>query len=230
MVDARRGAATKERILGAACLVFAERGFRETTHAAIARRARVKTAAVSYYFISKEVLYQRVFEHVAELAESFYPLHGGLPKHAAGERRLCTLIHNQLCRMFDRHHVGALHRIRMAEMYDPTGLLEQALEEDLARMRGLIREILQGLLGPAASRTTLNWCELSVVGQILMAGPGPGQDRRAELLEIRDADLEPLAKHICSFTLGGLEAIRRTDLAQDSRGTPRQNDASAVQS
>lgn len=51
---------TKERILGAAMEVFAERGFRAATTRSICQRAGVNLALVNYYFHSKYELYQEV--------------------------------------------------------------------------------------------------------------------------------------------------------------------------
>lgn len=46
----------------AARVLFAERGFRDTTVRAIAQKARVNGAAVNYYFKSKDALYAAIFD------------------------------------------------------------------------------------------------------------------------------------------------------------------------
>ena len=63
---------TKERILEAACRAFAERGFRQTTIAAICQAAEANIAAVNYYFGSKEKLYEAVWEYATAQAEEIY--------------------------------------------------------------------------------------------------------------------------------------------------------------
>jgi AcrR family transcriptional regulator len=52
---------TKERILDAAELLFADRGFAATSMRNITARAKVNLAAVNYHFGSKEMLIQAVF-------------------------------------------------------------------------------------------------------------------------------------------------------------------------
>ena len=128
MSERRRGQETKDRILEEACKVFAEKGYRDATHAEICRRAGTNVAAVNYYFESKEALYRAAFEHLARKADTLYPLDGDLPPTAAPEERLRAFIHAHLSRMFDPKRLGHLHRIRMAEMFDSTGLLTQQME------------------------------------------------------------------------------------------------------
>lgn len=66
---------TKERILDAAEVLFAEKGFSETSLRAITSRAGVNLAAVNYHFGSKESLIQAVFERFLT------PFCGALSKH-----------------------------------------------------------------------------------------------------------------------------------------------------
>lgn len=63
----RIGAAMEERILRAAEEVFAERGFRGATTAAIAERAGVAKPSLHYYFGTKEALYRAVLKRILEL-------------------------------------------------------------------------------------------------------------------------------------------------------------------
>jgi len=58
---------TKERLVGAATMLFAERGFHGTTIRDIAERAGVNVAAGNYHFGSKKRLYLEVLR--AQFAE-----------------------------------------------------------------------------------------------------------------------------------------------------------------
>lgn len=209
MSDRRRGQETKERVLEAACKVFAEKGYRDATHAEICKRAGTNVAAINYYFHSKESLYRAVFERLAERAETLYPLSGGLPPAAAPEKRLQAFIHAHLSRMFDPERLGYLHRIRMAEMFDPTGLLTEPLDRRLARDREHILRILRKLLGPRALQRDLEWCEMSIIGQCLMGAPGPRDEGPRVIFKLEARDVDRLAEHILRFSLAGVKAIRR---------------------
>lgn len=54
----QRSQATRDRLLGAAVEIFAERGFEGATTRAIARRAGVALAALPYHFKTKEALWR----------------------------------------------------------------------------------------------------------------------------------------------------------------------------
>lgn len=209
MTGQRRGHQTKERLLEEASKVFAERGYRDATHAEICRRAEINTAAINYYFESKEALYKAVFEHLEQKAEMLYPLDGGLPETASAEDRLEAFIHGHLSRMFDPERLGYLHRIRMAEMFDPTGLLKEQLERRLTQIRKYILTILRELLGPDVSQNDVEWCELSIVGQCFMAVPGPDGKGPRMIFGLTAAEVDRLTNHILTFSLAGIKAVRR---------------------
>ena len=207
MKNRRRGEATKERVLEEACKVFAEKGYRDATHMEICRRAGANSAAVNYYFGSKESLYRAVFEHMNQKMDRLHPLDGGLPATSPPARRLYAFIHAHLSRMFDPEHLGGLHRIRMAEMFDPTGLLEESLARHLARDRAHIQKLLREMLGPDVPQRDVDWCELSVVGQCFMSGPGPSGKGPRAVFGLDATNLDRLADHIQTFSMAGIKAI-----------------------
>ncbi|HOV74279.1 MAG TPA: CerR family C-terminal domain-containing protein [Candidatus Hydrogenedentes bacterium] len=208
MTDQRRGQETKDRILEAACKVFSEKGYRDGTHAEICRRAGTNVAAINYYFESKESLYRAVFEHLEEKAESLYPLSGGVPETAEPEQRLQGFIHAHLSRMFDPVRLGHLHHIRMGEIFEPTGLLDDLLERSLANGRKQILGILRELLGPQVPERDVTWCEMSIVGQCFMGAPGPRDKGPRVVFGLAASNVDQLAEHILRFSLAGVRAIR----------------------
>jgi len=54
---------TKDKILETANILFAERGFGNTSIRDIAGKAGVNLSAVNYHFKSKEILYWKVFDY-----------------------------------------------------------------------------------------------------------------------------------------------------------------------
>lgn len=218
MTERTRGQETRQRILEEACKVFGEKGFRDATHTEICSRAAANVAAINYYFGTKESLYRAVFEHLSVRAEDLYPFGEGLPDDAPPELRLRAFIHAFLGRIFDPEELRSLHYIRMAEMFDPTGLLDDLMERYLAGDRAHILGILRQLLGPGASRQDLEWCEMSVVGQCLMAARGPRDDRGKDLFGFNEAGVDRIAGHIVEFSVAGIEAIRQRSTARAEEG------------
>lgn len=209
MSKRRRGEDTKERVLEVACKVFAEKGYRDTTHAEICRVAGTNVASINYYFASKESLYRAVFEHLSRKVEGLYPLDGGLPESTPPEKRLYAFIHAHLRRIFDPELLGDLHRIRMAEMFDPTGVLEELLVEQLARDREYVQKCLRELLGPEASKRDVVWCEMSIVGQCFLGPPGLTDKGPRHIFGLQSTEVDLLAEHIFRFSIAGVKAIRR---------------------
>lgn len=208
-MNKQRDEGTKTRVLEEACKVFAEKGYRDATHAEICRRACTNAAAINYYFTSKENLYRTAFKHLMQKVERLYPLDGGLPADSSPERRLFTFIHAHLRRMFDPELLGDLHRIRMAEIFDSTGLLENLLEEQLARDREHVQKSLRELLGPDTTQRAIDWCEMSIVGQCFIGPPGPSDKGPRKIFGFKASEVHLLAEHIFRFSLAGVEAIRR---------------------
>ncbi|MFA6240393.1 MAG: CerR family C-terminal domain-containing protein [Candidatus Hydrogenedentales bacterium] len=209
MIDRTRGQETRQRILEEACKVFGEKGFRDATHAEICREAGANVAAINYYFGTKEALYRAVFEHLSVLAETLYPFTQGVSESASPEDQLHAFVRAFLGRVFDPDQLKHLHRIRMAEMFDPTGLLDEVMDQHLAKDRGHILGILRQLLGTGVPERDLSWCEMSIVGQCLMVAHGPRDDRHKDIFGFSEAGVDLLAEHITDFSLAGVEAIRR---------------------
>jgi len=204
------GEATRRKILEAACDVFGESGYRGATHAEICRRAGVNTAAINYHFGSKAELYKASWQHVAEGVERLYPMTGGVGPDAPPEDRLRGQIRAMLGRFADES-LGPYHRIRMMEFSDPTGLLDEALDDRHRAHRRYTQAIVRELLGPGATETEVELCELSVVVQWRMMHPH-GPNRRHRPLPVDD--LEALQEHITQFSLGGILKVRE---ARDRR-------------
>lgn len=210
----RRGESTKEKILEVACAVFAEMGYRDATHAEICRRAGVNTAAINYYFESKESLYRAAFLRLTERVEKHYPLDGGLSSGASAEERLKAFIRAHLQRVFDPDLMGDVHRIVMAEMFDATGLLKDLMDAQLAKDRAHVRSVLGELLGPETEPRRVDWCEMSVISQCFIGGPGPvdkapkDQGPRA-LFGLAADSIDQLTDHIYTFSLAGIRAVAK---------------------
>jgi AcrR family transcriptional regulator len=103
-------AGTVDRILDAAEVLFAQKGFAETSLRAITSKAGVNLAAVNYHFGSKEALIQAVFERFldpfcAQLESMLGELEAE-PARVTLERLLATLSRSAIAA-----HRGEPHRL-----------------------------------------------------------------------------------------------------------------------
>lgn len=208
MIEQKRRRVAKERILEEACRVFGEKGYRDATHAEICRSANTNIASINYYFKSKEELYHATFMHLGAKVERAYPLDGGLDENAATpEERLRAFISAFVHRALDSE-LGSLHRILMSERFAPTGLLDDLFGRWLARDRAVILKILNELIGPGAAPRDAEWCEMSIIGQMIgLHDPADRGPRK--LFGIDETNVERLIDHIYKFSMGGIAAIRR---------------------
>ena len=201
---------TRQRLLATAAQVFAAQGFWEATHAEICGEARVNTAAVNYHFGSKENLYVEAWKYSFERSVEAHPPEGGVPPEAPVRERLRGRILAFMQRIADpdNYEIEILHK----EMANPTGLLTEAVQRAMERMRQGLRSIVRELLGERASEEQVFFCVMSLVGQCF--GPmlhlrqvrmGRGTPPVGPPFAFR---VEELAEHVTQFSLAGIRGIR----------------------
>ena len=202
-------AETRERILCAACDIFAEHGFHKATVRSICDRAGANVAAINYYFRDKENLYTEVLKYSYERSVAKYPLEMGAAPNATPEERLYAFIHSFLLRVYDTGEGAWYGKLITREMVEPTPALDQLLGTSIMPLYLTLRDILQLNAQGAATDAELRRFGCSVVGQIVFYH----HCRPALARVIPDAycasEVEPIARHITDLTLAGLERIRR---------------------
>lgn len=135
--------ATKDRILAEAGVLFADRGFHNTTVRDIALRAKTNVASINYHFRSKEELYRAVVRAL---------LQDNLPAPVAessGDRdhKLQHFVH-QLISAPEMEKSEDRLRLRIIawEMLSPTGVLDHGLSGHatpyLTQAQAVVREFL----------------------------------------------------------------------------------------
>jgi len=212
-------------LLAAASEVFAKKGFWETTHAEICRKAQANTAAVNYHFGSKEGLYVESWRYSFERSLAAHPPDGGIgPEASVGER-----LHGRILAFMqriadpDNHEVEIMHK----EMVNPTGLLTEALGQAIEPMRQGLRALVQELLGPDAGERQVSLCVMSLIGQCFGPMLHLRHSRRASGAPRPTGpplplDVEELADHVTRFSLAGIHGVRASlETSAQSRRSPR---------
>jgi AcrR family transcriptional regulator len=206
------GLETRRRLLDAAGLCFAEKGFRATTTAEICQSAKANVAAVNYHFRSKEELYVAAWRHEFERSLAAYPPEGGVAADAPPEERLRGHIRANVKRFMDpaSRDLDIAHR----EMASPTGLLAEVIHAALDPLRRMHVAIIRDLLGADATAQDVQLCEMSIHAQCVVAlmherrrriaPPGPHHAGPPKLTVSGNA----LAEHIFRFSLAGIREIR----------------------
>ena len=197
------GVETRDAILESAASQFARKGFRNTTNADIAEACGgVNSALISYYFGDKATLYQEAWEFAYRRAVEKYPPDGGVAPEAPASERLFGVIEADILRRSDNE--SALNGIMYGEIASPTGLLEKLYEDSLASLRGVLRPIVDELLGEAVSVEEKRLAVLSIFSMCIVPVE---QIQTLEKNPQYVYDPEIRARHVWHFALAGLREI-----------------------
>lgn len=207
------GVVTREKILLSARQVFCSKGYFKATHAEICRAAGVNSALINFYFGSKDELYRAVWQLMSDDVERRYPLSDGQGKESEAAVRLATLIRALLHRALDPQLADFQH-LRMMEMINPSGLLAEKMHTRLQQHRELTLTLLRELLGSAVTAKALELCEMSIINQIMMLNP---HRVGKQCHRYKYDDVENIARHITTFSLAGIAAVRQQYAANERR-------------
>ncbi len=200
---------TRGRLLAAAGDIFADKGFRDATVAEICRKAGANVAAINYYFGSKEALYREAWRHAFARSLAAHPPDGGLSPDAPPEERLRVQVASLLDRIADENNRE--FRIMQREFTNPTGLLEEVMREEVRPLHQRTEKMVRELLGPNATEQEVQFCEVGIISQCI--NPMVARKWFRKGVETKDGprgitDIEAYTRHVVTFSLAGLAAIR----------------------
>ena len=207
------GKETRQKLLNAACEVFAEKGYRKAKVVEICARANANVASVNYYFGDKASLYAETWRYTFQQLENqiFLNFTEGSP-----QERLRALILTLMKNFTRKGIMGYFSRLYLMEMANPTGLIQDSWRELIAPKRQQLHDIIRELIGPNADEQRVLFCELSIVNQCRTLLTIKHIDLEYLLGQSLDLELiERLADHIAEFSLAGIRAA----------GTPKHDSA-----
>jgi len=201
-------AATRIRLIDAATVEFAERGFGGARIREIVARAGTNLAAVNYHFGGKESLYTAVLEHHAQRTIAAHPTNlaegfAALPP----EGQLESFIRGLLMRILDDDPNAMFTRLIAREMLDPTPALDRLANVFVRPQALALCEIIGAIAGERPSAAAVKRCAVSIVSQCMNLHFQRHVLRRVfpELPLTLDA-VDGLVRHILVFSLDGLRA------------------------
>lgn len=201
---------TRSRLLEAAGIVFAEKGFERATAREICDLARVNSAAVNYYFGGKQHLYVEVLREAHRRLANFGALNAVAEDINAVNERLEGFFIALLHSVLDPSPTEWVVRVIMREMASHTEALAELVELQIRPTARLFRTIIGGLMDLPVDHEAVVRGTLSTVGQFIfifqnrdvieMINPG---------LDLRGEGIDRMARHIWRFTVAGLRAVAR---------------------
>ena len=199
---------TKTRLLLAAGEVFAQHGFHRATIQTICEKAGANIAAVNYYFASKENLYLETLKFGRRLSRHLMPEE--VDHLAAGEplAALRSFVRSSLESLLDESRPEWYFRMLSLEQFEPSPALDRYIHDVIEPWRSRLMAVIQLLGDRKLSPGELNLVVSSIAGQCQYY-----LRCRAVVLKMRgtgcycDSDIDEIADHITTFSLGGIRAI-----------------------
>ncbi len=210
MTNLKRSLQARQDLLDAAGEVFAEKGFAKATVREICDRAGANVAAINYYFRDKEGLYREAIKHWSKISRQKYPPDLDLGANATAEQRLEAFIRSLLFRILDKSRPGWHGKLMTREMVEPTAALDDLVESVYRPMNERLRQIVKELSGGRLSKSEVQLCMRSILGQCLFyrhARPVIERLDPGERFEM--SDVERFASHIAQFSLRAIKALAK---------------------
>lgn len=208
---------TKRRIFEAAGEIFADLGYEHTTTRAISERASVNVAAINYHFGGKKNLYLAVLRFFRGRAFEKYPFDPSEFASSPPEERLRVFVRQLLFRLLDEGEGSLIAKLVMRELMQPTSGLDMIVGETATNFFAFLYQTVSEFFPVPPPGMTLNFCCLSVVGQVFQLYLGRQFMRRLLHREnLNREELEAAADHIARFSL---YAIRGMAASSEGEGT-----------
>jgi len=204
---------TKENILQAAIRVFAQKGYKGATVREIGQAAgAANLSAVTYHFKGKENLYRAVLEFMFQDTQRHMPEEKICPETLSPEEMLeiFILTYMKVIYVMDTRLDTDLAAVFSKEITHPSPFFTEMVETYIAPGMGDLHEILKQIIGREVPQEVILDCQDSIMGQIyyhliawsLISRVHP--DRAPAHTRI-----EAAARHIFTFTMGGLRAVQQ---------------------
>ena len=201
---------TKIRLLRAASVVFAEKGYRDATVAEICDAAGANIAAVNYHFGDKEHLYDAVWNEAFNKAAQAYPIDGNLPEDPGLEDYIFSYASAMLHRIFSETDTGLFARLLYREMASPTLALDHISKEVLKPQGEFLQRAILSSTEPPLEESRLRLCLHGIIGMCAFYNfSRPLRERILGRKTMSEDEIDETARFIAGFSLGGLNAIIR---------------------
>jgi AcrR family transcriptional regulator len=204
---------TCRRLLAAASEEFARHGFASARVRQIVEAAKVNVAAVNYYFGGKEGLYRATLRYLAGR-----PATTKLLANRRGlkpEERLQRRVYAILDRFIGTDRPSPLGRILAYEAMDPTGNIESLIGDTMRPEVERIHALLREIAGPGVPERRLAHVALGILGQcVLYLYARPTIEGLSPGFSYGPETCKALSAQITEFSLGGIERLQRTLVAE----------------
>jgi TetR/AcrR family transcriptional regulator, regulator of cefoperazone and chloramphenicol sensitivity len=225
---ALRDAATRQRLLDVATLLFTERGLQHVTVRDICRDAGANVAAVNYHFGDKLGLYLEVVQGAIAAMRATTDLTMQPPEHSAPEEQLRHYVHTFVKRLAGADGRPAwIHKLMAHEMNEPTPATARIAEQAIRPRLRYLTTVVAALMARRTTDRRVQRCVASIQAQCVFYGRlfhAPDPFRTAAFPDWPSetaADITAIAEHITAFSLAGIRAANATTRPRTRRASSR---------
>jgi len=194
---------TPARLLEAAGVIFAAKGFQAATVREICGRAGANLAAVHYHFGDKRRLYVEAVRCAQSGGVSGPP--SEMPLDGPPQQKLREYIRAMLARLFDETRPAWHTQLLMREMTEPSQPCAEIIRPYVHSNFELLQQILLELLPPGTPQTDRHLAAFSIIGQCLHFKINrPIAALLVDRDELNTYDVTRLADHVARFSLAAL--------------------------
>lgn len=198
---------TKEKILLAACRLFAQRGFDGVTHRELASEAGVNSALINYYFRSKELLFEQVLEYCFQLTSEKYVI----PKNSIDPLEgIKKMLRARLLPVFDEGPPGWFPRLIYHEMNSINSNKEEMRRKYLLPLRKRLTGFVARYLGQDEESLVVQTTVFNISSQWIMMNVARSRGRGffAEGKVVPE-NVDAVINGVIEFISGGLLYIKK---------------------
>lgn len=200
-----------DRLVDAARVLFAARGYEGTSVRDIVQQAGTNLNSINYYFGGKQGLYTEVLkrEHARAAADAERRL-APPDTRADAAKRLHQLIERMLFLFLDRESL--LPRLAALEIVNPSPAFEAIGPALHAREQAELADIVAKLLGqPSGESALVRQCVRSVLSQCAYyMFTASVLQRMPDAPRADTAAIRKLAQHVSEFSLHAIAGLRRS--------------------
>jgi AcrR family transcriptional regulator len=198
---------TRERLLGTAARLFAERGFKRVTVRDICLAARANVAAVNYHFRNKLGLYGEVLQAAITVLQATTEAARTAGHGCPADEKLRRFVHIHLRALLASTPDPWIHRLFNREMADPTPALDALVDQGLRPRVEYLSEVVAELLACPREDPRVMRSVVSLQAQTVAYVPNAVATRLGLKASMSAAEIEAIAHHVAEFSLGGIRAL-----------------------
>lgn len=207
-VDASGSAATKDRLLKAAAVLFAERGFENVTVREICSASHANVAAVNYHFGDKAGLYRSIVMHAIQVMLETNEMSQKAGDGLSPEDQIRGFVKVFVRRLTGDGANSWIHRLMAREMEQPTEALDLVMTQVVLPRLDYLSTVAGAIMELPADDPRVKRSIASLQSQCLMAARKvPAAIARRMGPAVNDVD--GMANHIAEFSIAGMRAIAK---------------------